>query len=506
MCALGMQAATVKAYANYNLSNLTLTFYYDDLHSTRPGTNYNLNTEDNFPDWYFDYTYVTVTKVVFDPSFAEAVPTSTYAWFYGMVNLQSITGLNYLNTHDVTHMGWMFRNCDDLTSLDLSQFNTAKVTDMNRMFMGCTGLTSLDLSSFNISNVINLRYLFSGCTSLRTIYVGVNWNTAAVAFYTDMFKNCTSLVGGQGTTFNSSHVGIDYAHIDGGTSNPGYFTRGNEAYACYTSWNTTLTFYYDKQRSSRSGTTYDLNSNHFATRWHYDGTYESVTKVVFHSSFADARPVTTYSWFCEMGNLVSITGLNYLNTSELINIHGMFWGCTKLSSLDLSILNTSNIRDMSCLFSDCTGLTSLDLSSFTTTNLQTVGFMFSDCTNLRTIYVGYGWNPAPRTESTSMFYNCTSLVGGQGTTFNPSHVNIDYAHIDGGPSNPGYFTAKYTSLRGDADGDGEVSISDVSKLTDYLLTGNASGVNLTGADADQDGEVAIADVSAIIDYLLSGNW
>ena len=62
------------------------------------------------------------------------------------------------------------------------------------------------------------------------------------------------------------------------------------------------------------------------------------------------------------------------------------------------------------------------------------------------------------------------------------------------------------SLRGDADGDGEVSISDVSKLTDYLLTGNASGVNLAGADADQDGEVAIADVSAIIDYLLSGNW
>ncbi len=66
--------------------------------------------------------------------------------------------------------------------------------------------------------------------------------------------------------------------------------------------------------------------------------------------------------------------------------------------------------------------------------------------------------------------------------------------------------ADIASLRGDVDGDGEVSISDVSKLTDYLLTGNASGVNLSGADADQDGEVAIADVSAIIDYLLAGNW
>ena len=33
-----------------------------------------------------------------------------------------------------------------------------------------------------------------------------------------------------------------------------------EAYACYTSSNTTLTFYYDNLRSSRTGVTYDLNT------------------------------------------------------------------------------------------------------------------------------------------------------------------------------------------------------------------------------------------------------
>ena len=60
-----------------------------------------------------------------------------------------------------------------------------------------------------------------------------------------------------------------------------------EAYACYTSSNTTLTFYYDNYRSSRTGTTYDLNKGSNYTDWDTDGTKAYVTKVVFHSSFAN---------------------------------------------------------------------------------------------------------------------------------------------------------------------------------------------------------------------------
>lgn len=63
-----------------------------------------------------------------------------------------------------------------------------------------------------------------------------------------------------------------------------------------------------------------------------------------------------------------------------------------------------------------------------------------------------------------------------------------------------------SSLRGDVDKDGEVSISDVTALIDYLLTSNADNVDLTAADCDEDGEIAIADVTTLIDYLLSQNW
>jgi hypothetical protein len=51
-----------------------------------------------------------------------------------------------------------------------------------------------------------------------------------------------------------------------------------------------------------------------------------------------------------------------------------------------------------------------------------------------------------------------------------------------------------------------VNISDVTTLIDYLLSGNASGINLSGADCNQDGDVDIADVTALIDYLLSDYW
>ena len=61
-------------------------------------------------------------------------------------------------------------------------------------------------------------------------------------------------------------------------------------------------------------------------------------------------------------------------------------------------------------------------------------------------------------------------------------------------------------LRGDVDNSGDVKIADVSALIGYLLSGDASTVNVNAADCDMNGEVKIADVSALIGYLLSGEW
>ena len=93
MCALGARAQ--EAYACYTPDNMTLSFYYDDDRNIRTGTTYFLNTDNNDAGWDTDGTKANVTRVVFDPSFADARPTTTYGWFYGMTNLQSVEGLEH---------------------------------------------------------------------------------------------------------------------------------------------------------------------------------------------------------------------------------------------------------------------------------------------------------------------------------------------------------------------------------------------------------------------------
>ncbi len=415
MSAIGANAQ--EAYANYTPSNTTLTFYYDNLRSTRTGTTYDLNTGDA-PGWYYDDTNANVTKVVFDPSFVGARPTSTYRWFYQMTNLESIEGICYLNTSEVTNMNSMFSECSSLRNLDLSRFNTSNVTDMEHMFYYCSNLTSLDISTFNTSKVTRMSFMFMGCTNLQTIYAGIGWSITAVGYTEMMFTNCTSLVGGQGTNYSERYVTLSHAHIDGGPSDPGYFTeKEREAYAYYTSSNTTLTFCYDNYRSIREGKTYNLNTDSNAPGWYTDGTNANVTKVVIDPLFADARPTTTYSWFSDMNKLETIEGMNYLNTSMVTNMVAMFKECVHLTNLDLSSFNTSKVTNMNA--------------------------MFYNCSSLQTIFVDDGWTTAAVTKSNFMFTNCTSLVGGKGTTWSSSNpTDKTYARIDGRPSNPGYFTEK----------------------------------------------------------------
>ena len=349
----------------------------------------------------------------------------------------------------------MFYICNALTSLDVSFFNTANVTDMSDMFYGCALLTSLDLSSFNTAKVTNMNGMFCMCTHLTTIYVSDDWSTAAVTNSNQMFNACFELVGSQGTTYSSSHADASYAHIDGGTSNPGYFSESPElleAYACYTSGNKTLAFYYDSRRSSRSGLTYDMNWGRIFPGWNNElrdpetGDIENVTKVVFDPSFADARPTSTCAWFYLMTNLQTIDGIEYLNTSEVTNMALMFSQCHALTSIDASNFNTANVTDMSYLFSNCVKPTSLDLSRFNTAKVTDMSGMFMFCNNLETIYVGDGWSTTAVTSSNRMFTACYYLVGEQGTTFDSSHTDASYAHVDGGTSNPGYLTSRAIDL------------------------------------------------------------
>lgn len=147
----------------------------------------------------------TIVHIVFDKSFSTYTPTSLYCFFEDLKKLETITGLEYLNTEKVTDMYSMFYNCSSLTSLDVTHFNTANVTDMRYMFYYCSSLTSLDVTHFNTAKVTNMRYMFYNCKALTSLDV-TKFNTEKVTNMNRMFSNCSSLTSLNLTKFNTAEV------------------------------------------------------------------------------------------------------------------------------------------------------------------------------------------------------------------------------------------------------------------------------------------------------------
>ena len=135
----------------------------------------------------------TIKSVVFDKSFNTYALTSLKGFFSGCSNLETISGLDYLNTKNVTDMSYMFSGCQKLPSLDLSKFNTANVTNMSNMFDDCNKLSSLTLSeSFNTVNVTNMTEMFKNCRELSSLDIS-KFNTAKVKYMSSMFYGCNKL-------------------------------------------------------------------------------------------------------------------------------------------------------------------------------------------------------------------------------------------------------------------------------------------------------------------------
>lgn len=241
---IGIQPAYPDSPIRYaTFDNGKMTLYYDKEKDSRSGT--------VLPDMAEWANYKEeITECVIDPSFANFRARNLSEFFAGWNNLKSIKGLDYLNTENVTSMNQMFSGCDKLTSLDVSGFKTDRVKDMwsmfrgcsnlttldvscfntdhvvflSDMFNGCNNLTSLDVSNFNTEKVTDMSRMFCGCSNLTTIYASNLWDMSNVTNSNDMFYDCPKLVGGAGTTFDWNNVGGEFAHIDGGPSNPGYFT------------------------------------------------------------------------------------------------------------------------------------------------------------------------------------------------------------------------------------------------------------------------------------------
>ena len=190
-----------------------------------------------------------------------------------------------------------------------------------------------------------------------------------------------------------------------------------EAYAVLTA-DGTLTFYYDNQWSEKEGILYDLNTESSRPYWYYNR--NSITQVVFDASFRDARPSTTSSWFYGCSKLTSLD-LSNLNTSNVTSMNSMFYGCSGLTALDVSNFDTSSVTSMGYMFYGCSGLTALDVSNFDTSNVTSMRSMFGGCSGLTALDVS-SFNTSRVSEMTAMFSSCSSLTTLDLSNFNTSWV------------------------------------------------------------------------------------
>lgn len=135
---------------------------------------------------------------------------------------------------------------------------------------------------------------------------------------------------------------------------------------------------------------------------------DKVIRVVFEESFANVRPTSTCRWFNGDVYLRRIDGMEFLNTSEVTNMHSMFSNCQRLPSVELSHFTTSKVTDMAGLFYNCHALESIDVSTFDTGNVTDMLGMFDGCGKVKHLDIS-NFNTEKVTDLSLLFYECKSM-------------------------------------------------------------------------------------------------
>ena len=379
-------ASSSKYIATYESSTQTLTFK-KNVGETLPKNSAWVEDKQTVATINNNIGNGTIVHIVFDESFSTYAPTSLNGFFENLTRLETITGLEYLNTEKVTNMRYMFYNCSSLTSLDVTHFNTATVTDMG--------------------------YMFYNCSSLTTIYASSKFVTPQVSSSLNMFYNCKKLKGEEEWKKGKA-TDKTYAKTAGG-----YFrdkAYDNRPWVKYADGTLTFRCGYKKTLGENE---YELNSGKNQPKWY---TYNNnISRVVFEASFANARPTSCYAWFLNFKNLTQIEGIENLNTENVTSMRDMFNGCSSLTSLDLTNFNTAKVTDMKLLFANCSALESLDLSMFNTENVTSMPSMFNGATNLKTLNVS-NFNTEKVNNMGHMFANCPNLTSLDLSSFNTKGV------------------------------------------------------------------------------------
>ena len=412
-----------------------------------------------------------IKNIVFDESFKTYAPTSLEHFFAGCSTLETISGLEYLNTANVKNMSDMFGGCQKLSSLDLSKFNTEKVTDMSGMFYGCQKLSSLDLSKFNTEKVTYMSSMFEDCQELSSLdlsnfntkevkqmnsmFLGCsalssldlsNFNTANVMYMGNMFFNCSALSSLTLSNFNTEKVesmgklfegcsaltSLDLSNFN--TKKVRYMASMFRACSALTTiyasdnfktgqvTNSTGMFYGCKNLKGYSDSKTDRKYANCGTDGYFTpgcayAEFDNATGTLTFR-YKGVKPAGAYDlnvesndpgWNAQSANIKKVVFDASFANARPTSCCRWFADCFYLTEIDgIENLNTQNVTDMSWMFNCCYALTSLDVSNFNTEKVTNMSNMFGSCEKLSSLDLS-NFNTERVEYMSFMFSVCSTL-------------------------------------------------------------------------------------------------
>ena len=478
-------ATTISDYvAELDATNTTLTFKKitsNNLESIDLSRLVIVNDEPMVKDMY-DIETTNIKNIVFDESFKTYAPTSLEHFFAGCSTLETISGLEYLNTANVKYMSDMFGGCQKLSSLDLSKFNTEKVTDMSGMFYGCQKLSSLDLSKFNTEKVTymssmfedcqelssldlsnfntkevkQMKSMFFGCSALTSLDLS-NFNTANVMDMGNMFLNCSVLSSLTLSNFNTEKVesmgnmfegcsaltSLDLSNFN--TKKVRYMASMFRACSALTTiyasdnfktgqvTNSTGMFYGCKNLKGYSDSKTDRKYANCGTDGYFTPgcAYAEFDNATLTFRYKGVKPAEAYDlnvksnnpgWNAQKGNIKKVVFDASFANARPTSCCLWFADCFYLTEIEgIENLNTEKVTNMVSMFSGCYALTSLDVSNFNTQNVEDMSLMFEYCSALSSLDLSK-FNTANVKNMEDMFKECRKLSLLDLSNFNTERV------------------------------------------------------------------------------------
>ena len=380
--------------------------------------------------------------------------------------------LSHFNTSNVTTVQWIFHGCQSLKELDLSTWDTTSMVNMNSMFCNTYAIETLDMSNWDFSKIslpngYFLSDISAGGFNSKSSYQIKEFKLDNAILPSNMYAGFAYL-----SADKLSLKNVDTSKV---TDMFGMFEWVKVKNLDLTSFDTSkvTTMYYMFANSD----IYSVDVSSFDTR-----RVTSVRQmfmdcdnlVSLDVSNFEIGHISTYNigyfiYDCESLVTLNLSNLdfsNYTESSLINNLTGRpdslrylimdnvklpasmasgIYGMDNVEYISMNNIDTSRVTNMNSMFSYNKKLKQLDLTSFDTSNVTDMDNMFSVMNELTTIYTSDNFVVNNVTTSNHMFYNSTNIVGGAGTVYDSNHLDKEYAHYDGGQSNPGYFTRGNTS-------------------------------------------------------------